>query len=175
VFSLKFQSAPAASVRYAGGERSCCFTAKGQNIPTFLVGHVTKDGSLAGPKALEHVVDSVLVLRRRAPSSPIASSRREDRFGAVSELGVFEMTSTGLRPCRIHRSCSWHERRLMRPFADSLSVEGSRPIFLVEVRRSFRTESVLYTHGPRLWRAASISKRLSVLLAVLENRARSQP
>src|SRR5262245_24362230 len=60
VFSLKFQSAPGSIGQVREAATQLLFTAKGQNIPTFLVGHVTKDGSLAGPKALEHVVDTVL-------------------------------------------------------------------------------------------------------------------
>ena len=60
VFSLKFQSAPGSIGQVREAATQLLFTAKGQNVPTFLVGHVTKDGSLAGPKALEHVVESVL-------------------------------------------------------------------------------------------------------------------
>jgi DNA repair protein RadA/Sms len=60
VFSLKFQSAPGSIGQVREAATQLLFAAKGQNIPTFLVGHVTKDGSLAGPKALEHIVDTVL-------------------------------------------------------------------------------------------------------------------
>src|SRR5712691_8396895 len=60
IFSLKFQSAPGSIGQVREAATQLLFTAKGQNIPTFLVGHVTKDGTLAGPKALEHVVDTVL-------------------------------------------------------------------------------------------------------------------
>src|SRR5213075_3416563 len=60
VFSLKFQSAPGSIGQVREAATQLLFTAKGQNIPTFLVGHITKDGTLAGPKALEHVVDTVL-------------------------------------------------------------------------------------------------------------------
>src|SRR5262245_54602738 len=60
VFSLKFQSAPGSIGQVREAATQLLFAAKGQNIPTFLVGHVTKDGNLAGPKALEHIVDTVL-------------------------------------------------------------------------------------------------------------------
>src|SRR5437899_439131 len=60
VFSLKFQSAPGSIGQVREAATQLLFAAKGQNVPTFLVGHVTKDGSLAGPKALEHIVDTVL-------------------------------------------------------------------------------------------------------------------
>ena len=68
-----------------------------RNIPTLLVGHVTKDGSLAGPKALEHVVDTVLYFEGERHHSHRVVRAVKNRFGAISELGVFEMTSTGLR------------------------------------------------------------------------------
>src|SRR6267142_344564 len=98
IFSLKFQSAPGSIGQVREAATQLLFTAKGQNIPTFLVGHVTKDGSLAGPKALEHVVDSVLYFEGERHHSHRVVRAIKNRFGAVSELGVFEMTGTGLRP-----------------------------------------------------------------------------
>src|SRR5438876_3407247 len=97
VFSLKFQSAPGSIGQVREAATQLLFTAKGQNIPTFLVGHVTKDGSLAGPKALEHVVDSVLYFEGERHHSHRVVRAVKNRFGAISELGVFEMTSTGLK------------------------------------------------------------------------------
>ena len=98
VFSLKFQSAPGSIGQVREAATQLLFTAKGQNVPTFLVGHVTKDGSLAGPKALEHVVDTVLYFEGERHHSHRVVRAVKNRFGAVSELGVFEMTSAGLRP-----------------------------------------------------------------------------
>ncbi len=98
VFSLKFQSAPGSIGQVREAATQLLFTAKGQNIPTFLVGHVTKDGSLAGPKALEHVVDTVLYFEGERHHSHRVVRAVKNRFGAVSELGVFEMTASGLRP-----------------------------------------------------------------------------
>ena len=98
VFSLKFQSAPGSIGQVREAATQLLFTAKGQNVPTFLVGHVTKDGSLAGPKALEHVVDTVLYFEGERHHSHRVVRAVKNRFGAVSELGVFEMTSSGLRP-----------------------------------------------------------------------------
>ena len=98
VFSLKFQSAPGSIGQVREAATQLLFTAKGQNVPTLLVGHVTKDGSLAGPKALEHVVDTVLYFEGERHHSHRVVRAVKNRFGAVSELGVFEMTSAGLRP-----------------------------------------------------------------------------
>ncbi len=98
VFSLKLQSAPGS----IGQVRECAtqllFTAKGQNIPTFLVGHVTKEGSLAGPKSLEHIVDTVLYFEGEQHHVHRIIRAVKNRFGEVSEIGVFEMTGSGLRP-----------------------------------------------------------------------------
>ena len=98
VFSLKFQSAPGSIGQVREAATQFLFAAKGQNIPTMLVGHVTKDGSLAGPKVLEHVVDTVLYFEGERHHSHRVVRAVKNRFGAVSELGVFEMTGTGLRP-----------------------------------------------------------------------------
>src|SRR5687767_15652475 len=98
VFSIKFQSAPGTIGQVREAATQFLFAAKGQNIPTILVGHVTKDGSLAGPKVLEHVVDTVLYFEGERHHSHRVVRAVKNRFGAVSELGVFEMTGAGLRP-----------------------------------------------------------------------------
>ena len=94
----KFQSAPGSIGQVREAATQFLFAAKGQNIPTVLVGHVTKDGSLAGPKVLEHVVDTVLYFEGERHHSHRVVRAVKNRFGAVSELGVFEMTGAGLRP-----------------------------------------------------------------------------
>jgi DNA repair protein RadA/Sms len=168
VFSLKFQSAPGSIGQVREAATQLLFTAKGQNIPTFLVGHVTKDGSLAGPKALEHVVDSVLYFEGERHHSHRVVRAVKNRFGAVSELGVFEMTAGGLRPVPNPSKLFLAERPLNAPGSAVLcSVEGSRPI-LVEVQALVSTSS--YGNARRM--ASGIDQqRLSLLLAVLEKRA----
>jgi DNA repair protein RadA/Sms len=168
VYSLKFQSAPGSIGQVREAATQLLFTAKGQNIPTFLVGHVTKDGSLAGPKALEHVVDSVLYFEGERHHSHRVVRAVKNRFGAVSELGVFEMTSTGLRPVPNPSKLFLAERPLNAPGSAVLcSVEGSRPI-LVEVQALVSTSS----YGSARRMASGIDQqRLSLLLAVLEKRA----
>jgi DNA repair protein RadA/Sms len=81
VFSLKFQSAPGSIGQVREAATQLLFTAKGQNIPTFLVGHITKDGSLAGPKALEHVVDTVLYFEGERNHSHRVVRAVKNRFG----------------------------------------------------------------------------------------------
>ena len=135
VFSLKFQSAPGSIGQVREAATQLLFTAKGQNVPTFLVGHVTKDGSLAGPKALEHVVDTVLYFEGERHHSHRVIRAVKNRFGAVSELGVFEMTSAGLRPVPNPSKLFLAERPNNAPGSAVLCcVEGSRP-FLSKCRR----------------------------------------
>ena len=168
VFSLKFQSAPGSIGQVREAATQLLFTAKGQNIPTFLVGHITKDGSLAGPKALEHVVDTVLYFEGERHHSHRVVRAVKNRFGAASELGVFEMTSTGLRPVPNPSKMFLAERPVNAPGSAVLcSVEGSRPI-LVEVQALVSSA----TYGTARRMASGIdAQRLSLLLAVLEKRA----
>ena len=168
IFSLKFQSAPGSIGQVREAATQLLFTAKGQNVPTFLVGHVTKDGSLAGPKALEHVVDTVLYFEGDRHHSHRVVRAVKNRFGAVNELGVFEMTSTGLRPVPNPSKMFLAERPSDAPGSAVLCcVEGSRPI-LVEVQALVSSS----TYGNARRMASGIDQqRLSLLLAVLEKRA----
>ena len=168
IFSLKFQSAPGSISQVREAATQLLFTAKGSNVPTFLVGHVTKDGSLAGPKALEHVVDTVLYFEGERHHSHRVVRAVKNRFGAVSELGVFEMTSAGLRPVPNPSRMFLAERPTNAPGSAVLCmVEGSRPM-LVEVQALVSTSS----YGTARRMASGIDQqRLSLLLAVLEKRA----
>jgi DNA repair protein RadA/Sms len=168
VFSLKFQSAPGSIGQVRESATQLLFAAKGQNIPTFLVGHVTKDGNIAGPKALEHIVDTVLYFEGERHHAHRVVRAVKNRFGAVSELGVFEMTGGGLRAVPNPSALFLAERPLNAPGSVVLPcVEGSRP-FLVEVQALVSSSS--YGNARRM--ASGIDQnRLSLLLAVLEKRA----
>ena len=168
VFSIKFQSAPGSIGQVREAATQFLFAAKGQNIPTVLVGHVTKDGNLAGPKVLEHVVDTVLYFEGERHHSHRVVRAVKNRFGAVSELGVFEMTGTGLKPVPNPSKLFLSERASGTPGSAVLCcVEGSRPI-LVEVQALVSTS----TYGNARRMAIGIDQnRLSLLLAVLEKRA----
>ncbi len=168
VFSLKFQSAPGSIGQVREAATQLLFTAKGRNIPTFLVGHVTKDGSLAGPKALEHVVDTVLYFEGERHHSHRVVRAVKNRFGAISELGVFEMTSGGLKPVPNPSKMFLAERPSNAPGSAVLcAIEGSRPI-LVEVQALVSSS----TYGTARRTASGLDQqRLALLLAVLEKRA----
>jgi DNA repair protein RadA/Sms len=168
VWSNRFQSAPGSIGQVREAATQFLFAAKGQNVPTVLVGHVTKDGSLAGPKVLEHVVDTVLYFEGERHHAHRVVRAVKNRFGAVSELGVFEMTGTGLRPVPNPSKLFLSERASGTPGSAVLCcVEGSRPI-LVEVQALVSTS----TYGNARRMAIGIDQnRLSLLLAVLEKRA----
>jgi DNA repair protein RadA/Sms len=168
IFSLKFQSAPGSIGQVREAATQLLFAAKGQNIPTFLVGHVTKDGNLAGPKALEHIVDTVLYFEGEKHHSHRVVRAVKNRFGAVSELGVFEMTGKGLEAVPNPSALFLAERPANAPGSAVLCcMEGSRPL-LVEVQALVSTSS--YGNARRM--ASGIDQnRLSLLLAVLEKRA----
>ena len=168
VFSLKLQSAPGSIGQVREAATHLLFTAKGTNLPIFLVGHITKDGSLAGPKALEHIVDTVLYFEGERHHSHRVVRAVKNRFGAASELGVFEMAGDGLHavpnPSRLFLS----ERASTVPGSAVLcSIEGSRPI-LLEVQALVSTGN----YGTARRTASGIDhSRLALLLAVLEKRA----
>jgi DNA repair protein RadA/Sms len=168
VFSLRFSSAPGSIGQVREAATQLLFAAKGQNIPTFLVGHVTKDGNLAGPKALEHIVDTVLYFEGEKHHSHRIVRAVKNRFGAVSELGVFEMTGTGLRAVPNPSKLFLAERQESSPGSVVLCcVEGTRPM-LVELQALVSTSS--YGNARRM--ASGLDQnRLSLLLAVLEKRA----
>src|SRR5687767_10384004 len=168
VWSARFQSAPGSVGQVREAATQFLFAAKGQNVPIILVGHVTKDGSLAGPKVLEHVVDTVLSFEGERHHSHRVVRAVKNRFGAVSELGVFEMTGTGLKPVPNPSKLFLSERASGIPGSAVLCcVEGSRPL-LVEVQALVSTS----TYGNARRMAVGIDQsRLSLLLAVLEKRA----
>jgi DNA repair protein RadA/Sms len=168
IFSTKLQSAPGSVGQVRDAATSLLFIAKGQNIPTFVVGHVTKDGALAGPKALEHIVDTVLYFEGERHHAHRVVRAAKNRFGAVSEVGVFEMTGTGLRAVSNPSALFLAHRPENAPgSAVMCCLEGLRPI-LVEVQALVSTS--VYGNARRM--ASGLDQnRLALLIAVLEKRA----
>jgi DNA repair protein RadA/Sms len=167
VFSLKVPSAPGSVSQVRQAATDLLFTAKGRNLPTILVGHVTKDGSLAGPKVLEHVVDTVLYFEGQQHHTHRVVRAVKNRFGATSELGVFEMTSAGLRAVSNPSMLFLAERPTGAPGSAVLcAMEGSRPI-LVEVQAL--VSAATFGNARRTANGLEPS-RLALLLAVLDKR-----
>jgi DNA repair protein RadA/Sms len=168
VFSLKLASAPGSVGQVRQAATDLLFNAKGHNVPTILVGHVTKDGSLAGPKVLEHVVDTVLYFEGERHHAHRVVRAVKNRFGAISELGVFEMTGAGLKAVPNPSAMFLAERPKQAPGSAVLCcIEGSRPI-LVEVQALVSSA----TFGNARRTALGLDQgRLALLLAVLDKRA----
>lgn len=142
--------------------------AKGENITVFVVGHVTKGGVLAGPKILEHMVDTVLYFEGDLHYSYRILRAVKNRFGSTNELGIFEMKTDGLAEVK-NPSEIFLEERLKDATGSAVvvSLEGTRPI-LVEIQ-ALITPTV-YGNAQRT--ATGLSRnRVSLIMAVLEKRA----
>ncbi|CAM3173805.1 DNA repair protein RadA [Lentilactobacillus buchneri] len=142
--------------------------AKGQGITVFVVGHVTKGGAIAGPKILEHMVDTVLYFEGDLHHSYRILRTVKNRFGSTNELGVFEMRTDGLREVK-NPSEIFLEERLKDATGSAIvvSMEGTRPI-LVEIQ-ALVTASVF---GNAQRTATGLDRnRVSLIMAVLEKRA----
>ncbi|PYQ24360.1 MAG: DNA repair protein RadA [Acidobacteria bacterium] len=167
VYSSKFNSAPGSISQVREVATQLLFLAKGRGVTIFLIGHVTKDGALAGPKSLEHIVDTVLYFEGEKRQHHRIVRAVKNRFGAVSELGIFEMTGTGLQPVANPSALFLSERREGSPgSAVVATVEGSRPM-LVEIQALVSPTSF---GTPRRMSLGIDPNRTSLLLAVLEKR-----
>jgi DNA repair protein RadA/Sms len=139
--------------------------AKTTNVPVFLIGHVTKDGTLAGPKALEHLVDAVLSFEGERFHAHRVVRAFKNRFGPVHELGLFEMTGAGLVEVANPSALYLGSGAGSRPGSVVLAgVEGTRPL-LLEVQAL--TVEAKYG-SPRRTAIGFDATRLALLLAVLE-------
>ncbi|SUC09289.1 DNA repair protein RadA [Pasteurella canis] len=138
--------------------------AKTRQVAIVMVGHVTKDGTLAGPKVLEHVIDCSLLLEGEADSRYRTLRSQKNRFGAVNELGVFAMTEQGLREVK-NPSAIFLSRGEEQTSGSSVMViwEGTRPL-LVEIQ-ALVDHSMLV--NPRRVAVGLEQNRLALLLAVL--------
>jgi DNA repair protein RadA/Sms len=169
VQSSRFSSAPGSitQVREVAGE--LLYYAKSSGTPVFLIGHVNKEGNIAGPKALEHMVDTVLYFEGERHHAHRVVRAVKNRYGAAGELGVFEMTGTGLAPVANPSGLFLSDRPQNAPGSVVVcSLEGTRPL-LLEIQALVATSSFGY---PRRVALGFDANRLSLLLAVLEKRAR---
>ncbi|NIA12665.1 MAG: DNA repair protein RadA [Nitrospiraceae bacterium] len=168
VYSSQLSSAPGS----VGQVRECANEflrlAKGEGVPIFLVGHVTKNGAIAGPRLLEHLVDTVLYFEGEGRQALRILRAVKNRFGSTNEIGVFEMTEGGLRDVPNPSALFLSERP--KGVSGSVvfpSIEGTRPL-LVEVQALVCPSPLA---SPRRTATGVNPNRLSLLLAVLEKRA----
>ena len=163
-------SAPGSVVQVRGCTHRLVAEAKQRGIPMVLVGHVTKDGSLAGPRVLEHVVDTVLSFEGDRHHALRLLRAVKHRFGSTNELGVFEMVERGLVGVPDASSLFLTDRRTgVAGSAVTPTLEGHRPL-LVEVQAL--TNRVNGGVPPRRSAQGVDAGRLALLLAVLERRGR---
>ncbi len=163
-------SAPGSVVQVRGCTHRLVAEAKQRAIPMVLVGHVTKDGGLAGPRVLEHVVDTVLSFEGDRHHALRMLRAVKHRFGSTNELGVFEMVEHGLVGVPDASSLFLTDRRTgVAGSAVTPTLEGHRPL-LVEVQAL--TNKVTSGVPPRRSAQGLDPGRLALLLAVLERRAR---
>ncbi len=141
--------------------------AKQTNTPVFLIGHITKDGALAGPKVLEHMVDTVIQFEGDRHLSYRILRTTKNRFGSTSELGIYEMQSKGLRQVSNPSEILISQRSDdLSGIAIGASLEGNRPL-LIEIQSLISPA----TYGtPQRSSTGFDAKRLNMLLAVLEKR-----
>ena len=143
--------------------------AKESSVPVMLIGHITKDGNLAGPKVLEHIVDAVLHFEGDGQHIYRLLRAIKNRFGSTSELGIYEMCQRGLREVRnpSEMLLSTHTDEDLSGVAIGVTMEGIRS-FLIEVQALVSTAA----YGtPQRSVNGFDSKRMNMLLAVLEKRA----
>ena len=167
VFSEKIESAPGSvsQVRDVAGQ--LMIFAKQTGTPIFITGHVTKEGSIAGPKTLEHIVDTVLYFEGDRHHNHRIIRATKNRFGAANEIGVFEMTNAGLVPVGNPSELFLQERpENATGSVVTVCMEGTRPM-LVEVQAL--VSGTKSASGRRMAQGFDYN-RTSLLIAVLEKR-----
>lgn len=167
IFSIELSSAPGSVSQIRECATKLMFLAKRHNIPLFLIGHVTKEGAIAGPKVLEHIVDTVLYFEGDS-GNPFRILRAvKNRFGSTNEIGVFEMTEKGLIEVDNPSQLFLSERTYGVPGSVvTVSLEGTRPI-LVEVQALVTTSNL---GVPRRTTIGVDYNRVNILVAVLDKR-----
>jgi DNA repair protein RadA/Sms len=167
IYSVALESAPGSvsQVRHCAGR--LVHEAKKRGRPTFLVGHVTKEGAIAGPRVLEHMVDTVVYFEGDRGHSFRILRATKNRFGSTNEIGVFEMRDNGLHSVSNPSELFLAERPLGSPGSAVVpAIEGSRPI-LVEL------QALVCPSGLALPRRTTMGidhNRLALLVAVLEKK-----
>ncbi len=167
MFADKIEAAPGSISQVRQCTAELMKFAKKTNTPIFLIGHITKEGALAGPKILEHMVDTVIQFEGDRHLSYRILRTTKNRFGSTSELGIYEMQSNGLRQVSNPSEILISQREDgLSGISIGASLEGNRPL-LIEIQ-SLVSPAAYGT--PQRSSTGFDSKRLNMLLAVLEKR-----
>lgn len=168
MYSENLSAAPGSVSQVREATGTLLQIAKGMNIPIFIVGHVTKEGVVAGPRVLEHMVDTVLYFEGDKNAAYRVLRSVKNRFGSTNEIGVFEMRGNGL--AEVKNPSEYMLSGKPQNASGSVvacSIEGTRPI-LVEVQALVCRSSLAF---PRRTAAGADLNRINLLMAVLEKRA----
>jgi len=169
VFSSKLTSSPGTISQVREVANQIFRFAKRSQVPSFLIGHITKEGSLAGPKSLEHMVDVVLLFEGERDHSHRILRALKNRFGPVSELAIFEMAGNGLQAISNPSAFFLKERPKEEPGSAVIcTIKGTRPL-LAEVQAL--VSSTLFTGNPRRMTIGLDHYRAAMLLALVEKKA----
>ncbi|MCD6452263.1 MAG: DNA repair protein RadA [Acidobacteria bacterium] len=167
IFSLRFDSPPGTVSQIREAANRFLLLSKERGISIFLIGHITKEGTIAGPKALEHIVDTVLYFEGERYYAHRLLRAVKNRFGPTNELGIFEMGERGLIPVPKPSEFFLSGRKPDVSGSTILcSIEGSRPL-LVEVQAL--VSAAVFTN-PRRMVVGLDPSRVFLILAVLEKR-----
>lgn len=167
IYFASLTSAPGSVAQVRECTSALMQVAKRENITLFIVGHVTKDGALAGPRVLEHLVDTVLYFEGDRFASHRLLRSMKNRFGATHEIGVFEMVANGLREVANPSELFLGNRDEFTPgTSTTVACEGTRPI-VVEIQALVSPASF---GSPRRATTGIDNSRLQQILAVLEKR-----
>ena len=167
VFSALIESAPGSVSQVREVAHQFLLLAKNRNIPVFLIGHITKDGSIAGPKTLEHIVDTVMYFEGERHHNHRIVRAAKNRFGAANEVGIFEMTGTGLVPVANPSQMFLAERpENVSGSVVTACMEGTRPL-MVEIQAL--VSGTKYGSARRMTQGVD-PNRVALLIAMLEKR-----
>lgn len=165
LYSEETPSAPGSVTQVRSITFELMRVAKAMHIPIFIIGHITKDGSIAGPRVLEHMVDTVLYFEGDSNSELRLLRGFKNRFGSTNEVGIFEMNGSGLNDAKSMAGKFFNKEKLQSGSALTVIMEGSRPI-IIEVQ-ALVSES--YGH-PKRSSTGFDNSRLTMLLALLEKK-----
>ena len=167
IYHPEISSAPGSVSQVRESTQSLMHIAKQMNIATFIVGHVTKEGQIAGPRLLEHMVDTVLYFEGDEHHAYRILRAVKNRFGSTNEMGIFEMKQSGLKSVLNPSEMFLEERSTNVPGSTIVAtMEGTRPL-LIEVQALVTPTTF---NNPRRMATGIDHNRLSLLMAVLEKK-----
>jgi DNA repair protein RadA/Sms len=167
IYRNEIDSSPGSILQLRESASAIIRIAKAKNISFFLIGHITKEGVIAGPKVLEHMVDTVLQFEGERTHAYRVLRAVKNRFGSTNEIGIFEMTGTGLMEVSNPSEVFLSQRNSgISGSSVSASIEGTRPI-LIEVQALVSSSGYSV---PQRTATGFDYKRLAILLAVLEKK-----